>query len=117
MFRKINDTSCNADGNRLKLYWDQGRLNCDNWNWDENSNSNLAVAALMVQRINAKRSRLNRDLYYLKLLLFSQALHPFAEHSSRSRQFLRQLSIFARIQSLCFPEQCYKKFQVIQLAA
>lgn len=48
VFRAISGISCNSDGNRLNLNWNQGRLNCDNWNWDENSNPNLAVAALMV---------------------------------------------------------------------
>jgi hypothetical protein len=48
VFLKINGTSCDTDGNRLNLSWNHGRLNCDNWNWDEDSNSNLAVAALMV---------------------------------------------------------------------
>ena len=43
--------SCNADGNRLNLNWNEGQLNCDNWNWDEDGNPNIAVAALMVLRI------------------------------------------------------------------
>lgn len=45
----VKDIFCNADGNRLKLNWNQGRLNCDNWNWDGDGDPNLAVAALMVQ--------------------------------------------------------------------
>ena len=39
---------CNADVNRLKLNWNQGRLYCDDWNWDENRNSDLAVFVVMV---------------------------------------------------------------------
>lgn len=40
---------CNADDNRLKLNWNEGRLYCNNWDWnDDNRNGNLAVFAVMV---------------------------------------------------------------------
>ena len=38
-----------TDGNRLDLNWNEASLNCDNWNWDDDGNSNLAVFALMVK--------------------------------------------------------------------
>ena len=48
VFWVVSGISCNSDGNRLKLNWNEGRLNCDNWNWDDNRNSNLAVFVVMV---------------------------------------------------------------------
>jgi len=38
----------NADGNRLKLNWHEGQLNCDHWNSDDDRNSDLAVFASMM---------------------------------------------------------------------
>lgn len=36
---------CDSDGNRLNLNWNEGRLNCDNWNFDEERNDNVGVLA------------------------------------------------------------------------
>jgi hypothetical protein len=37
-----------SDGNRLNLNWVEGTLNCDNWNWDEDRNSNVGAFPLMM---------------------------------------------------------------------
>jgi hypothetical protein len=45
----ILSLALNSDGNRLNLgNFDANSLNCDNWNWDDNSNPNLGCFPLMV---------------------------------------------------------------------
>ncbi|MBI2444069.1 MAG: hypothetical protein HYV42_02400 [Candidatus Magasanikbacteria bacterium] len=46
----VRTGTCDADGYRLELFWDQGRLSCDDWHWDEFGSSYLAVAALGVTK-------------------------------------------------------------------
>lgn len=45
VIRMIRGIFCNEDGNRLNLNWNEDSLNCDNWNWDDNRNPNIAVFA------------------------------------------------------------------------
>lgn len=40
--------TCLPNGNRLNLNFSEDGLNCDNWNWDDNRNSNLGCFALMM---------------------------------------------------------------------
>jgi hypothetical protein len=46
---------CDADGNRLCLNWNEGELNCDNWNYDDKPYNNVGVPALMVRKEKSKK--------------------------------------------------------------
>lgn len=103
---------CNADGSRLNLNWNDGQLNCDNWNLDEERNDNVGVSALMMEKTKDIPTRSG----CLALWARSDALQPLAQHASGGREFTGKLSVFSRINSFCFPEQCDKKLELIQFA-
>lgn len=44
----VRTDTCDSGGGRLDLFWDQGRLRCDNWLWSGLRNSGFAVVALGV---------------------------------------------------------------------
>lgn len=46
----VRTGTCNSDGNRLRLFWRQGRLLCASWHWLGDSYSGLAVAPLRVTK-------------------------------------------------------------------
>ena len=46
----VRTGTCGSDGGRLVLRWRQGRLYCDDWYWDGDGGSGLAVAPLGVTR-------------------------------------------------------------------
>ncbi len=55
---------CNADGDRLKLNWNEGRLNCNYWNDDDDRNDNIGVFALMVGKRDKRNSVITEFLLY-----------------------------------------------------
>ena len=82
-----------ADGNRLNLNWNEGRLNCDTYNWDENRNGNIGGVALMVQR------RRNNTLTFIRVLFNSNFATIF-----RACDLL--WLVFGIVVHICF-DQCF----------
>lgn len=104
----VSDISCNADGNRLDLNWNEAGLNCDNWNDDDKANDNIGAFVLMM-------GKEKRHPFLGCLCVWSRnTLHPSAEHAPDGCEFSGKLPVFVRIQRLCFPQQCEKKFQLVQ---
>ena len=88
MFWATDNIYCNADGNRLNLNRHEGRLNCDNWNWNEDRNPNIAVFAVMVQEIAETPNLFGCLLYLFIVLIGGNTLYPFTQHASCCHKFL-----------------------------
>ena len=98
-------TFCDADGDRLNLNWNEGKLNCDNWNRDDKAYDNIGVLALMMGKINKKTSRsfFEMSFFVLLLQLFGNVLNPSAEPSSDCSEFFRNLAVFSGVYAFHFP--------------